>query len=216
MAKDDEQVYTLKITCSGQAGKTLINLLAAIEYNTQVGHSATMAAFFDGDGSDKVSIEGLPENDGQAMAEACGNYGDDLMAMIGTDIALAYNSKYTEDGQKVVTQRACWPPEKVEAKPIKLEAAARLRAGWFSDLSVEERRKYVEEHPHSKYAEDYDNAKDAEPKDDNGDAERIGQLRKQIKEVTNDIAEIEAEDDDAGPERKHLQSLKEELSKLSG
>ncbi len=99
---------------------------------------------------------------------------------------------------------------------IKIEAANRLRAGWFSDLSLEEQRKYVAEHPHSKYAEDYDATHDKDYLTDaaEGDKERRVQLTKQIKEVAADIKEIEAEGEDATPEKKHLKDLQAELATL--
>lgn len=97
---------------------------------------------------------------------------------------------------------------------IKIEASQRLRASWFSDLTLEEQRKYVAEHPHSKYAEDYDTKHDSDYLTDakEGDKERKAQLLKQIKEVEADVKEIEAEGDDASHEKKHLKSLRDELN----
>jgi hypothetical protein len=104
-AADEEQVLNLTIRCKGEAYKTLINFLGAVAQNCNAGHSAVVAAFFDGDGSDKLKIEGLPENDGAAMANACGDYGDGLMALIGPSSALAYSDGH--DG--TFTRKAVWP-----------------------------------------------------------------------------------------------------------
>jgi hypothetical protein len=108
----DTVKLSLQVEGTPDAVKVLVNLLAAIQYNTNVGHSCTIGAYFDGDGADKLRFEGLPENDGKEMAEACGNYGDGLMAQIGLDIALAFNTTYTEDHQQMVRQTKVWPPEK--------------------------------------------------------------------------------------------------------
>lgn len=108
LAADDEQVLNLTIRCRGEAGKTLVNLLGAIAQNCNIGHSAVVAAFFDGDGADKVMIEGLPENDGAEMANACGDYNDSLMALIGPHSAMAYSDH--NDG--TFTRKTVWPEEK--------------------------------------------------------------------------------------------------------
>lgn len=96
---------------------------------------------------------------------------------------------------------------------MKIYATQRLFANWFDSLSKEEKRKYVELHPDSKYAENYDAAKDKEPID-HGDAERIKDLKSQIRDLLQDVKEIEADGDDAGPEKKHLKSLQAELHGL--
>lgn len=114
LATSGEVELNLKIRCSGDAGLTLINLLAAIEYNTNVGHSCTIGAFFDGDGADKISIEGLPDNKGKDMAEACGNHGDDLMAHIGDYSASVYNTSYNDTGEQVLRRKTVYPSNKEE------------------------------------------------------------------------------------------------------
>lgn len=98
--------FNLSIKCNQSGYRTLINLLGAIQYNCDVGHSAVVAAFFDGDGADKVKILGLPDNNGKEMAEACGTYGDDLMALIGIEHATAYNQMLaTERGDELIARR---------------------------------------------------------------------------------------------------------------
>lgn len=113
---DKDVVLNLEIRCGNQeTARTLSNMLAAIAHNCGVGHSATVAAFFDGDGADFVEVKGLPENDGAAMADACGNWGDGLMAMIGPNSAIAYNTIYKDvDGvqEQIVRRTACWPKQK--------------------------------------------------------------------------------------------------------
>jgi hypothetical protein len=87
----------LEVYCSNEeTARTVANWLAAAARNCGVGHSATVAAFFDGDGADFIEVKGLPENDGAAMADACGNWGDGLMAHIGPYSAQAYNTSYAD------------------------------------------------------------------------------------------------------------------------
>lgn len=88
---------TIEVEATPEAMTTLVNLLAAIEYNTQVGHSATIGAFFDGDGADKVRVSGLPKNEGAEMAKACSAYGDDVAAIIGTSTAHSLTDFYVDD-----------------------------------------------------------------------------------------------------------------------
>ncbi len=99
---------------------------------------------------------------------------------------------------------------------IKINAAQRLNAGWFSQLDSQEQKRYVGLHPGSKYAETYDNAKDKEPSDrKEADAERVKALRSQIKYLEQDIKEIEADGSDASTEIKHMKTLEHELRDLS-
>lgn len=118
VARDSSKGTTLKleIYCSNEdTVKTISNLLAAISRNCGVGHSATVAAFFDGDGADFMEVKGLPPNDGAAMADACGDWGDGLFAMIGPHSAIAYNTVYkTVDGkdEQLLRQTKCWPKQK--------------------------------------------------------------------------------------------------------
>lgn len=108
-----------EIYCSNEeTARTVSNWLAAVAHNCAVGHSATVAAFFDGDGADFIEVKGLPENDGADQARAGSNWGDDLMLHVGPYSAQAYGSGYatTKDGEEVQTLRktTVWPPEKVE------------------------------------------------------------------------------------------------------
>lgn len=98
----ETQILNLKIEATPEAMKTLVNLLAAIQYNTGVGHSCTIGAFFDGDGADKIWIEGLPDNLGKEMAAACSSHGDGVLAMIGADTAHTYNTQYEDVGGKSI------------------------------------------------------------------------------------------------------------------
>jgi hypothetical protein len=115
MAKLDgleTQTLDLKVEATPEAMKTLVNLLAAIQYNTGVGHSCTMGAFFDGDGVDKVWIEGLPDNLGKEMATACSSYGDDVLARIGASTAQTYNEQYVElsgEAVHVLRKKSVYP-----------------------------------------------------------------------------------------------------------
>lgn len=99
---------------------------------------------------------------------------------------------------------------------IKIHAATRLLADWFDDLSPENKKKYVEDHPHSKHAERYDEAKEKEfDEEDNGDKERIAELKDQITELLADIKELRADGDSAVREKRLLESLRGELATLS-
>jgi hypothetical protein len=112
----ETQTLDLKIEATPEAMKTIVNLLAAIQYNTGVGHSCTIGAFFDGDGADKVWVEGLPDNLGKEMASACSSHGDGVLAMIGPDTALTYNAQYEErDGQTIeILRKKSVYPEVIE------------------------------------------------------------------------------------------------------
>ena len=46
------------------------------------------------------------------------------------------------------------------------------------------------------------------------DKERVAQLQSQIKDFETDVKEIEDDGDDASVERKHLESLRDELRRL--
>jgi hypothetical protein len=70
---------------------------------------------------------------------------------------------------------------------MKIEAAARLKAA----DSIEKQRR-------------------------EGDKERITQLQTLIKHAEEDVKDIEEDGDDASRERKHLESMREELRKLKG
>lgn len=97
---------------------------------------------------------------------------------------------------------------------IRLQAAQRLlTASWFDDLDEAEKKDYIRKHPLSKYAADHDSKHDSD-KPERGDSERKAELKSQIADLKADIQEIEADGDDAGPERKHLQKLTHELSTI--
>lgn len=108
----------LEVYCSNEeTARTVANWLAAAARNCGVGHSATVAAFFDGDGADFIEVKGLPENDGAAMADACGNWGDGLMAHIGPYSAQTYNTSYADvngESVEILRRKTVWPPEKAE------------------------------------------------------------------------------------------------------
>lgn len=73
----DTQKMTLTIEGTEEALKTVANLLAALQWAGSAGHSGKFGCFFDGDGADKISIEGLPDNVGADMANATCAYGGD-------------------------------------------------------------------------------------------------------------------------------------------
>lgn len=110
---DKGTTLKLEVYCSNEGtARTLSNLLAAIAHNCAVGHSATVAAFFDGDGADFIEVKGLPDNDGAAMADACGDWGDGLMAEVSATSAIAHNTIYRDvDGvqEQILRRTKCWP-----------------------------------------------------------------------------------------------------------
>lgn len=106
---------TLTVEGTPEALTKLMNLLAAIQYNTGVGHSCTIGAFFDGDGADKIHVDGIPEANaklGKDMASACSEYGDGLLAQIDTSTAHTLNARYVEysgDTVEIVQRRKVYP-----------------------------------------------------------------------------------------------------------
>lgn len=124
LADKDEQTLNLTIKCRGDAYFTLINLLGVIQWNCDVGHTATVAGFFDGDGADKIQITGLPKGDYTEMAQALSDYGDGLMAEVGPSSAVAYNSKYISETQKEYTRKRVWPANKEESSVARLSTFA--------------------------------------------------------------------------------------------
>jgi hypothetical protein len=110
---ENTKKITLEIEATPNAIETLCNMLSVIQWNCTVGHSAITAAFFDGDGSDKIKIKGLPDGSkGEAMAKALSSYGDDLMGLVSADNALAYNVTHVPiDGveSKVLRVTQVWP-----------------------------------------------------------------------------------------------------------
>lgn len=117
-AAKDSVTLNIKAVCSSkEAALTLSNLLAAIQRNCDVGHSATVGAFFDGDGADHVQFTGLlPENEGAKMAEACGNWNDGLFAEVSAHSARAHNTTYETDEKRIYHVRSAWPAEEKDVK----------------------------------------------------------------------------------------------------
>jgi hypothetical protein len=112
----DAEVLDLRVTGTPEALKTLTNLLAAIQWNTNVGHSCKVAAYFDGDGADKIRIDGLPDNLGADMAEAASSYGDGFMMEISAEKAWGHNYSFQEGDDHgnmapIVTATLAYPKE---------------------------------------------------------------------------------------------------------
>lgn len=115
-ASSETEKVTLTIEATPDAMKRLLNLLGAIQYNTGVGHSCSMGAFFDGDGPDKVWVEGLPDENkklGADMASACSERSDGLVALIDTTSAVAYDARYQGEGNegRVLVTSPAYPPK---------------------------------------------------------------------------------------------------------
>lgn len=100
----------LTIEASGEAFDTLVNLLAAIQWAGEVGHSGKFGCFIDGDGADKIRIEGLPENQGADMANATCSYGGDYEIFHAMG-AWCESGVRTEDNPTGIKVTRVWPPE---------------------------------------------------------------------------------------------------------
>lgn len=104
---DGRDTKKVQLTLEGtpEALNKLLNLLGAIQYNTGVGHSCMIGAFFDGDGADKIYVKDLPDPNkeiGKDMAAACSDRGDGLLAQIDVSKAFAYYTTWSEvDGKQV-------------------------------------------------------------------------------------------------------------------
>lgn len=60
----DDQEITAKVTITGsqECVERVLALLYLVDHNGKVGHSGTFAIGWDGDGSDRVNIEGFPDD----------------------------------------------------------------------------------------------------------------------------------------------------------
>lgn len=114
VAAGPKQTLKLEIECSGDAYLTLVNLLGVIQHNCGVGHSATVAAFFDGDGADFVRIKGLPDGEYREMAEALGAYGGSFEE-VHAHQANVHSVKYNEKDERILTTRKVYPMEGPDA-----------------------------------------------------------------------------------------------------
>jgi chromosome segregation ATPase len=106
---------------------------------------------------------------------------------------------------------------------MKINAAQRLMASsdpqWFLDLSDEQQRQYLDDHPGSKLHPSAQEHKDKGQIKPHGmsKAERqkdIEFLKRQIQYARDDIAELEADGEDATKERKVLKDSLDELRDL--
>jgi len=112
--KPSKPDLTLDIYCRDpETLQTLINFLHVVQYNGQVGHSALVGAFFDGDGAGQIHIDGLPnDKDAISMAKALGEYGDGHLAEVGPYSARGWNTAYP-DGVEIPDEYTCVRSTKV-------------------------------------------------------------------------------------------------------
>ncbi len=112
---DGRPVKTMKLTIegSGEAFDTLVNLLAAIQWAGGAGHSGKFGCFIDGDGADKIRIEGLPPNQGGDMANATCSYGGDYEIFHATG-AWCESATRTEGDPTGMKVTKVWPTEEAE------------------------------------------------------------------------------------------------------
>lgn len=107
------KTMTLTISGTGEAFETLVNFLAAAQWASQVGHSGKFGCFIDGDGADKIEIEGLPQNQGARMAKATCEHGGDYEIFHATG-AWCESGVRTEDNPTGVRVTRVWPTPKPE------------------------------------------------------------------------------------------------------
>lgn len=114
LAAPELQTLNLEIKAAPEMMTTIVNLLGAIQWCGQVGHSAVVGAFIDGDGADFVEFKGLPKNDGPEQAAACSDRGDGVLAKIGPYTATAFSSTYKDIGGEtfqVLHSKKVWPKD---------------------------------------------------------------------------------------------------------
>ena len=120
LAAAEQETLEISITASPDMLKRIVNLLGVIQWNSSVGHSATVGTFVDGDGADRITVDGLPDGDYRDMAEALSSYGDSYFAEVSENYAKAHNScnalpphvgDHLSDSQTVVTRSVVWPEE---------------------------------------------------------------------------------------------------------
>ena len=104
----DTKTMNLTIEASQEAFDTLVNLLAAIQWASSVGHSGKFGCYIDGDGADRIRINGLPNNTGADMANATCAYGGDyeIFHALG---AWCESGVRTEDNPTGVKATKVWP-----------------------------------------------------------------------------------------------------------
>ena len=98
---------------------------------------------------------------------------------------------------------------------VKLNAATRLMAAegeeWFKSLSKEQQDKYLKLHPNSSYG---NGSHRSEKGMSEADSERMEHLKMHIRHLTEDVADMDREGDDASVERKQLSDAQKELNEL--
>lgn len=77
ISKEEEITRTVSITGKPEVVNRVLTLLAMIEYNGAVGHSGNFSIAFDGDGSDKIKLEGVDDvrKQNKDGFNACSGYG---------------------------------------------------------------------------------------------------------------------------------------------
>lgn len=113
---DEEFVLDLKLSFRDRDTYLSVgHMIAAMKWCGDVGHSAVVATFIDGDGAAHFDLDGLDSElqaVGSKMAEAASDYNDSLMALIGPNVAQAYSQRYAETGPQQFTRKTVYPPEK--------------------------------------------------------------------------------------------------------
>jgi hypothetical protein len=103
LSDKDEVTVTVKLTGKPACVERIMSLLGMIAYNGAVGHSGTFGTWWDGDGSDKIKIEGpIPDHkDAWNVTSSHGGY----VELIGE------GRKYYVVTGKDLSTKCVWPKE---------------------------------------------------------------------------------------------------------
>jgi hypothetical protein len=101
-----------KVTLSGskECVRRVQRLLACIEYNGGVGHSGTFGITWDGDGADRIRIDGLPKDIDRKQFEAQSNYGG-AVEVVGEGETCFVLDNSTDPNYPYLKSRRVWPAE---------------------------------------------------------------------------------------------------------
>lgn len=101
-----------KVTLSGskECVRRVQRLLACIEYNGGVGHSGTFGISWDGDGADRIRINGLPKDIDRKQFEAQSNYGGEVEVVGEGEKCYVLNSS-KDPNHPYLKSRLVWPAE---------------------------------------------------------------------------------------------------------
>lgn len=108
--KPDDMDAKVKLSGSKECVRRVQRLLACIEYNGGVGHSGTFGIAWDGDGADKIRIDGLPKDIDHKQFEAQSNYGGEVEVVGEGEKCYVLNSS-KDPNHPYLKSRLVWPAE---------------------------------------------------------------------------------------------------------